>query len=94
MNNPIVYHRTELTKRSAQSLLYCQLNCVENQYSEVKKRLEEAIEKRDPKALSEALDDLDLKMESGKVPEKDKYVVQQARELKDKFESQKRRPTN
>ena len=57
-----------------------------NQYPILKKRLEDAIIKKDPVKLEDVLNDIDRKVPIAKIPEQDKPLHENARALLMKLE--------
>ncbi len=56
----------------------------------MKKHIEEAIKKKDPAELEKALDSFERKIPIGKIPEKEREFLKEARDLQEKLDLQNR----
>ena len=59
------------------------------EYPELKAKLENAVSEKDPDALERALYEIDRQIPPGKVPQRDKPLIENARVLMEKYEGQK-----
>ncbi len=64
--------------------------CTGKEYQEVKKHIQEAVQKKDASRLEGALEELALKGPQGKVPRQDETLIREAQDLHERLENQQR----
>ena len=59
----------------------------DSEYPTLKKKLEEALKNRDPQAIEKIMDQIERTVPSGKIPESDKPLHDQAKSVTEKLDN-------